>query len=68
MCVQTSVRQVRCQVWKDCPARGLLPLLEYPEDAVREYIEAHAEDGLKLTPTVAHQYPGLVRKSGVYDW
>lgn len=55
--------------YADIGATGLLPgIREYPRQKVLEYLEA--QDGAKLTPTLAHQYPDLHRAQGfdVHDW
>ncbi len=42
----------------DLPVKGFLPLKKYPEDAVVAHIATY--DDVKLTPTLAVQYPALV--------
>lgn len=55
--------------YSDIGIGGLLPLFdEYDRDPLVEYLEAHSELGAKLTPTLAHTYPGLVVEFGAYDW
>lgn len=50
------------------PPRGFVPVHEYSEEAVTMHIEAHGENGVQLTPTVANQFPELADGVGVYDW
>lgn len=46
---------------------GFLPSYgDYPRENVVEHIEAHP--GIKLTPTLAEQYPDLVNEFGVVSW
>lgn len=48
---------------------GLLPLFnEYDRQNLADYLDAHAEENAKLTPTLAHQYPDLAETYGAYDW
>jgi CRISPR/Cas system-associated exonuclease Cas4 (RecB family) len=48
---------------------GLLPLFDsYDQQALDDYLQAHTEENAKLTPTLAHEYSGLVGEFGVYDW
>lgn len=55
--------------YHDIGPGGLLPGFdEYDRDAVVEYLDAHADAGAKLTPTLAHAYPDLVGEYGAYDW
>ena len=51
----------------DLGSNGLIPRFNsYPRRKVIEYLEAHPEE--RLTPTLAHQYPGLVDAYGVSDF
>lgn len=55
--------------YADIGIDGLLPLFDnYDRDNLTDYLDAHAGEGSKLTPTLAHQYPDLVDTYGVYDW
>lgn len=55
--------------YSDIGAEGLLPLLDtYDRQPLEDYLEAYADAGAKLTPTLAHQFPDLVEAYGVYDW
>lgn len=46
---------------------GLLPLMDdYPEERLREYFDAYPD--AQITPTLAHQYPGLAIEKGTYEW
>jgi CRISPR/Cas system-associated exonuclease Cas4 (RecB family) len=48
---------------------GFLPLVaDYPRERVVEYLDARAEDGAKLTPTLAHEYPEVAEEYAVHDW
>jgi len=54
-------------LYEDEDAAGFLPLYtDYPREKVVEYLEAHAE--AKLTPSLAHKYPGLTDQHDVFDW
>jgi hypothetical protein len=47
----------------------LLPVFDgYDRDALVEYLDAHADDDARLTPTLAHAYPDLVAEYGAYGW
>lgn len=60
-CGQTS------SLFEDEKAAGFLPLkTDYPREKVTEYLNAHPE--AKLTPSLAHTYPNLIRDHGAYDW
>lgn len=52
----------------DTAPTGFIPLLRYPKPKVIEYLQAHADSGAKLTPTLAYQYPDLTPEYGVHDW
>lgn len=55
--------------YADIGPTGLLPgVREYPRQKVVEYLRA--QDGAKLTPALAHQYPEVHETLGfgVYDW
>lgn len=52
--------------WEDIGADGLLPLFDYPVEAVIEYMRSN--QNAKLTPTVAHINPGLTEVYDVFDW
>lgn len=52
--------------WKDIGADGMLPLYDYPLEAVIEYLRANED--VKLTPTVAHNHPELTDMYDVHDW
>jgi CRISPR/Cas system-associated exonuclease Cas4 (RecB family) len=55
------------EAFKDVGHTGLLPLFDgYSESRLQEYLEAHP--GAKLTPTLAHEHPGLAERYGVYNW
>lgn len=45
---------------------GFLPVFEYPQTRVKEYLEEH--ESAKLTPTLAHQHPELTDGYDVYNW
>ena len=52
---------------KDLDPTGLLPgFAQYPREKVVAYLQAHDKE--KLTPTLAHQYPDLAERFGVYPW
>jgi rubrerythrin len=53
--------------FRDVDATGFLPRFEeYPREKVREYLDSH--DGARLTPTLARQYPDLIKEYDVHDW
>lgn len=53
--------------YRDIGTTGFLPLFaDYDRQHVREYLDGH--EGARLTPTLAHEYPGLVGDYEVYDW
>lgn len=55
--------------YADIGTDGLLPLFDgYDRQNLADYLDAHADEGEKLTPTLAHQYPDLVDTYGAYDW
>ncbi|AXR77486.1 CRISPR-associated protein Cas4 [Natrarchaeobaculum sulfurireducens] len=54
-------------IGEDSPPRGFLPLHEYPEEKVVTHLEAHRGD-VKLTPTIAHQFPELAKEFEVHKW
>lgn len=54
--------------WEDIGIDGFVPLVEYPDTAVEDYITSELENGAKLTPTLAHQHPHLVGEYDVFDW
>ncbi len=48
---------------------GLLPMFdEYDRENVTEYLDAHADGGAKLTPTLAHKFPDLADRYGACNW
>ncbi|MFP9193942.1 PD-(D/E)XK nuclease family protein [Natrialbaceae archaeon A-CW1-1] len=55
--------------YADISCDGLLPLFdEYDRQNLLDYLDAHADEGAKLTPTLAHSYPDLAETYGVHDW
>jgi hypothetical protein len=50
----------------DAPAKGLLPLREYPKEQLEEYLQSHQD--AKLTPSLGVLYPELAEKYGSYSW
>lgn len=55
--------------FKDTMPTGLLPLFDgYARSNLVDYLDAHAADGAKLTPTLAYRYPELADIYDVYDW
>jgi len=54
--------------WRDVGVDGFLPLVEYPQRKVVNYLRAHAPKGAKLTPTLAGQHPELTQKFDVFPW
>lgn len=63
--------QARCgkadeESWSDCRAEGFLPLFEYPQESVLDYLASH--ENPELTPTIAHQYPRLAADHPVANW
>lgn len=55
--------------YADIGIQGLLPLFaDYDRQNLTDYLDAHADDGAKLTPTLAHKYPDLADTYGAYDW
>ena len=55
--------------FSDVGPTGFLPFFDgYPRDQVIEYLEAHQDDDVKLTPTLANRYPGLAGRYGASDW
>ena len=52
--------------FEDTPPHGFLPLIRYPREKVKEYLNGDSER--KLTPTLAHEYPDLAEWHGVHDW
>jgi CRISPR/Cas system-associated exonuclease Cas4 (RecB family) len=55
--------------YQDIGPDGLLPVFDgYDRDALVEYLDAHADDDARLTPTLAHAYPDLAAEYGAYDW
>ncbi len=53
----------------DTGCDGLLPVFDkYDRQNLQEYLEAHEDHNARLTPTLAHHFPDLVEKFGVYDW
>jgi CRISPR-associated exonuclease Cas4 len=55
--------------FSDTGVTGFLPLVDdYPRNQITEYLDAHAESGAKLTPTLAHEHPELAEEFDVYDW
>ena len=69
-CGYCSYRE-RCgkgdEPYRDEPVGGLLPLVSYPREQVERAIQADGATD-KLTPTLAHQYPGLAGQYDVADW
>jgi len=55
-------------IFTDSPPLGFLPLHQYPESAVTTHLEAHQDAGVRLTPTLAHQFPAVAEEYNVYDW
>lgn len=57
------------QPFADVGPVGFLPLVSgYPRAAVAGYLRAHADEAVKLTPTLAVEYPDLAEEYGAYDW
>lgn len=55
--------------YQDIAPDGLLPMFDgYDRDALTEYLDAHADAGARLTPTLAHAYPDIAAEYGAYDW
>lgn len=55
--------------FQDVEYNGLLPLFtEYGRENLVEYLDAHADQDAKLTPTLAHEYPDLAVEYGAYKW
>lgn len=54
--------------WEDTGVDGFVPLVEYPQSSVVDYIKSESANGAKLTPMLAHQHPNLVDKFDVFDW
>lgn len=55
--------------YQDTGITGLLPMFdEYDRENLIEYLDARADAGAKLTPTLAHEYPDLADRYGAYDW
>ncbi len=55
--------------YTDTGCDGLLPVFDkYDRQNLQEYLEAHEDRDARLTPTLAHHFPDLVEKFGVYDW
>lgn len=52
--------------FEDAPAQGLLPLVEYPESVVTDFLEG--QEDAELTPTLAGLYPSLTEDHAVQDW
>jgi CRISPR/Cas system-associated exonuclease Cas4 (RecB family) len=52
----------------DSSAKGFLPLHNYPRQAVIDHIMSYQDEGVKMTPTLAHQYPELASEYPVFDW
>lgn len=51
----------------DVGPRGLLPLFDgYERENIVEYLDAR--ENVRLTPTLAHDYPDLAVEHGAYDW
>lgn len=54
---------------KDLDAIGFLPLYpEYTRSKVKDHLEARGDEGAKLTPSLAHQFPSLAKQYAVHDW
>lgn len=48
---------------------GFLPFFtEYQEQHVRNHLEAYTEESVKLTPTLAHQFPDLRGEYPISNW
>lgn len=55
--------------YSDIGYNGLLPLFtEYDRQTLIDYLNANADQGAKLTPALAHEFPELAARYGVYDW
>ena len=55
--------------FEDIGYTGFLPLVaDYPRERMVEYLDARTEDGAKLTPTLAQEYPELAEEYAVHDW
>lgn len=54
--------------WEDIGTDGFVPLLEYPESPAEDYLRSERENGMKLTPTLAHQHPEIADEYEVFDW
>lgn len=55
--------------YSDIGHDGLLPLYdEYDRQNLTEYLDGHADQGAKLTPTLAAEFTDLVEEYGVYNW
>lgn len=55
--------------YKDYGPAGLLPVFtEYREQQLIDYLDAYADKGAKLTPTLSHEFPKLASEYGSYDW
>lgn len=55
------------EFYEDEEAAGFLPLYTaYPRNKVVEYLESH--EAAKLTPALAHKFPGLAKEYHVFDW
>lgn len=54
--------------WEDTGINGFVPLVEYPDTEVVDYIDSEADNNAKLTPTLAYQHPDLTDDYDVFDW
>jgi CRISPR/Cas system-associated exonuclease Cas4 (RecB family) len=55
--------------YSDIGAEGLLPLFDaYDRRSLEDYLEAYADAGAKVTPTLAHKFSDLVDSYGAYEW
>lgn len=55
--------------YTDIGYEGLLPVFDgYDRQNLAEYLEAHEDGDVRLTPTLAYQFPDLVEEYGAYDW
>lgn len=54
--------------WEDTGINGFVPLVEYPDTEVKDYLDSELENGAKLTPTLAYQHPTLTEEYDVFDW
>ncbi|WP_135535622.1 CRISPR-associated protein Cas4 [Halostella pelagica] len=55
--------------YTDIGVDGLLPVFDgYDREKLQQYLDGHADREARLTPTLAHVYPGLSQEYDVYDW